>query len=196
MGGGRTLGQFALVSYIPGLLAAFLDRLRLDLDPGCRPHAHVTVLPPRPFTGEIGEAIEHMQEEARHVEPFEIILGDVEIFPVTNVIFISLKLGEPQVRELHRLLDTGSLKFRCPFDFHPHITIAQEVPAEQVQDAAPRRPRTVGPPTRDPRNFVVESLSFVQNVAPSVWVDSAARRPRSCRRRLTKFARKRTIKYF
>ncbi len=36
-GCGRTLSQFALVAYIPGPLAEFLDRLRLDLTPNSNP---------------------------------------------------------------------------------------------------------------------------------------------------------------
>lgn len=171
-GGERTLGHFALVSYIPGPLAAFLDSLRLDLNPDCRPHAHVTVLPPRPFTGEIAEALEHLTEEAHLVEPFEIVLGDIEVFPVTNVIYLSLKCGEPQIRHLHGLMDSGSLKYCCPFEFHPHITIAQEVGAAGVQEAA-RLARDRWACYTGPRSFFVNSLSFVQNVAPLVWLDLA-----------------------
>jgi 2'-5' RNA ligase len=171
-GGGRTLSQFALVSYLPGPLAAFLDRLRLDMDPGCRPHAHVTILPPRPFTGEIREAIDDMTKKARLIEPIEILLGDVDVFPFTNVLYIGLELGEPQIRQLHSLLDSGSLKFCCPFDFHPHITVAQELTKDNVQEAA-RLARGKWAEYKGSRRFLVESLSFVQNVAPYVWVDLA-----------------------
>ena len=61
--GGRTLGQFALVSYLSDPLASFLDRLRLDLDPKCSPHAHVTILPPRPMTCEIRDALNQLADE-------------------------------------------------------------------------------------------------------------------------------------
>jgi 2'-5' RNA ligase len=171
-GGGRTLGQFALVSYIPDPLASFLDRLRLDLEPQCRPHAHVTILPPRPFHHEISEAVEHLTDEARLFPPIEITLGEIEIFPVSNVIFIGIASGERDVRRLHDLMDTGNLYHRCPFEFHPHITIAQELPPESVQEAA-RIAREQWAAWDGPRTFTVDAMSFVQNVAPYLWVDLA-----------------------
>src|ERR1035438_9490908 len=43
------LNVFALVIYIHDPLGSFLDDLRRQLVPGCNPHAHVSVLPPRPL---------------------------------------------------------------------------------------------------------------------------------------------------
>ncbi|MES1257509.1 MAG: 2'-5' RNA ligase family protein [Acidobacteriota bacterium] len=169
---GRTLGQFALVSYLPEPLGSFLDRLRLDLDPGCKPHAHVTILPPRPFTDDLGHAIEHLKDEGRLFPPIDIQLGDVEIFPVSNVIFIGLAKGVRGVRKLHDVLDTGGLHYDCPFAFHPHITIGQDLKPECVREAA-RIAREKWAAYDGPRSFVVDSLSFVQNVAPGLWIDLA-----------------------
>ena len=45
----QRLNVFALVIYIPDPLGRFLDDLRRELVPGCNPHAHVSVLPPRPL---------------------------------------------------------------------------------------------------------------------------------------------------
>ncbi len=45
----QRLNVFALVIYIPDPLGRFLDDLRTALVPGCNPHAHVSVLPPRPL---------------------------------------------------------------------------------------------------------------------------------------------------
>ena len=49
------MNLYALVSYIPGALGEFLDRLREELVAGCDPHAHITALPPRPIAGPVGE---------------------------------------------------------------------------------------------------------------------------------------------
>ena len=46
---GERLNVFALVIYIPGPLGKFLDDLRRELVPSYNPHAHVSVLPPRPL---------------------------------------------------------------------------------------------------------------------------------------------------
>ncbi len=171
-GGRRTLNQFALVSYLPDPLAGFLDRLRLDLTPDCSPRAHVTILPPRPLTAEIKESVERLEEECRLFPPFEIRLGSIEIFPKSNVIYISLARGEHELHALHENLNAGQLEYDGPFPYHPHITIAQDITAEQV-DALTQIARDRWASWNGPRSFFVERLSFVQNVAPGAWVDLA-----------------------
>jgi 2'-5' RNA ligase len=171
-GGGRTLGQFALVSYLPDPLASYLDRLRLDLDPDCSPHAHVTVLPPRPMSAEISQAITELNEESHEFPPFEVELGDAQIFPVSNVIYIELAKGQSALFSLHDRLERGSLKYQCRFEFHPHITIGQNLDPGHVEEAL-RAARARWSAYIGPRTFVVDSLSFVQNVAPDLWLDLA-----------------------
>jgi 2'-5' RNA ligase len=168
--GGRTLGQFALVSYLSDPLASFLDRLRLDLDPECSPHAHVTILPPRPMSCEIREALDELIDESRLFPPFDVELGDIRLFPVSNVIYIEIARGERELRKLHGLLEKGRLRYKCRFDFHPHITIGQDLNPELNQQAFEiARDKWNG--WDGPKSFTVENLSFVQNVAPLVWVD-------------------------
>jgi hypothetical protein len=168
----RTLSQFALVSYIPDPLGCFLDQLRLDLTPNCNPRAHVTVLPPRPIKGssDLKALSEHLEHEGRLSLPFEVTLGDIEVFPGTKVIYLGLQRGERELRHMHGNLNAGDLKFDAPFPFHPHITVAQDftpVRADELTEIARDRwARYTGP-----RSFPVECLSFVQNVAPGMWVD-------------------------
>jgi len=172
-GGGRTLSQFALVSYLPDPLARFLDRLRLELTPDCNPRAHVTILPPRPLNGEIKVTIQELSEETRLFPPFEIVLGDIRVFPVSNVIYVSLLKGENELHALHENLNAGQLEYDGPFPYHPHITIAQDIcPPDRVDELAARA-REKWAAYDGPRNFMVEKLSFVQNVAPHAWVDVA-----------------------
>jgi len=172
-GGGRTLSQFALVSYLPDPLGAFLDQLRLDLTPDCRPHAHVTILPPRPLHAEINSMIQELAEETRLFPPFEIVLGEIRVFPVSNVIYVSIARGEHQLHALHENLNSGQLEYDGPFPYHPHITIAQDIcPPEKGPELAARA-REAWQAYDGPRNFMVEKLSFVQNVAPQTWVDVA-----------------------
>src|SRR5579863_1433803 len=89
----QTVGQFALVSYIPDPLARFLDDLRLELTPGCRPHAHVTILPPRPLHDDLKDTVRQIAEDIRGSPPFRIELGDIEIFEDSNVIYLGLARG-------------------------------------------------------------------------------------------------------
>src|SRR5215471_18653934 len=87
------LNVFALVIYIPDPLGRFLDDLRRDLVPSCRPHAHVSVLPPRPLAVDWQVAGQQVRTCADAWAPFEIELGPIRMFPVTNVIYIELSRG-------------------------------------------------------------------------------------------------------
>jgi 2'-5' RNA ligase len=173
-GGGRTLGQFALVSYIPDPLAEFLDRLRLDLTPRCNPRAHVTVLPPRPIANgsDLKKLALHLEEEGRVAPPFEVALGDIDMFPETKVIFVNLAQGERELHALHENLNSGQLEYDGPFPYHPHITVAQDFDPNQAEEFA-RLARERWQRYDGPRRFMVECLSFVQNVAPGMWCDVA-----------------------
>jgi 2'-5' RNA ligase len=169
---GHTLGQFALVSYIPVPLARFLDDLRLELAPGCKPHAHVTVLPPRPLFHDLKETVELIAEETRAIPPFEVELGTVEIFELTQVVYIELARGADRLRELYGILNCDQLEHDETFPYHPHITLAQNTPSGEAEKlAAIARERWAA--YKGPRSFLVDRLSFVQNVAPSIWTDVA-----------------------
>ena len=172
-GNGRTLNYFALVSYIPDPLASFLDELRLDLMPRCNPHAHVTVLPPRPFTGDVNAAVEAFASEVVAFPPFEVTLGSIEVFPVSNVIYVSISGGETEIRDLHSRFNVGPLQHECNFPFHPHVTLAQDFEAEQVA-AFLETARKKWAEYSGPRSFLVETLSFVHNVAIGQWDDLAS----------------------
>jgi 2'-5' RNA ligase len=122
--------------------------------------------------GEVKQAIEELTEESRLFPPIEIELGDVQVFPVSNVIYVELAKGQRDIHILHDLLERGILKHKCVFDFHPHITIAQNLPADLVDEAF-RIARAQWAAYEESRTFVVESLSFVQNIAPGLWLDLA-----------------------
>ncbi|MDE3195776.1 MAG: 2'-5' RNA ligase family protein [Acidobacteriota bacterium] len=171
-GSGRTVGQFALVSYIPGPLSAFLDDLRRDLTPGCKPRAHVTVLPPRPLdtSVDLPALIQSLRDESRLSNPIEISLGEVEVFPVTDVIYIGIARGEHELHALHENMNFGQLEYDGPYPYHPHVTIAQNLRPDQVKELAEQARRKWAAYT-GPRRFTVDCLSFVQNIASNVWLD-------------------------
>ena len=172
--GSRTINQFAVVSYLPEPLAGFLDQLRLDLTPDSNPHAHVTVLPPRPIPGDtnLDSAIRQLTEGSAVCQPFEIRLGAIDVFPVSNVIFAELAIGSEILHELHGKLNSGLVQFSCPFPYHPHITIAQDIQPGQVE-AMLQQARDAWASYLGPRSFHVGAMSFVQNVARGIWVDIA-----------------------
>ena len=168
----KRLNVFALVMYIPGALGIFLDDLRRELAPHCNPHAHVSLLPPRSVAVGWGAASEQARGLTESWPAFEVELTGIQIFPVTEVIYIELGAGAGELRRMHSALSAGPLEFPEPFPYHPHITLAQELPHEQVAAAdelARRRWREF----EGERRFQAAKATFVQNTPGNCWLDLA-----------------------
>ncbi len=170
--GAEPINCFALVTYIPGPLGEFLDHLRRQLVPACVPRAHVTVLPPRPVVAPVEAAVEQLNGFIPDVPAFEIEARQVAIFGNTSVIYIELGAGREELKRIHGRMNSGHLGFVEPFEYHPHITLAQELTSDQVsqvQEEAKRRWAEF----RGPRTFPVETMTFVQNTSDNRWLDLA-----------------------
>ena len=169
-GEARTVSQFALVSYIPAPLSQFLDDLRIRLTPEVKPHAHITVLPPRPVYSDLEELKKRLTPVLRDVYPIQIELGSIKVFPVSNVVYLSIARGESELRTVNRALDQGALRFQTAFSYHPHITLAQDIAPEAVEEL-----RSIAHEEwenyRGERAFLIDSLWLVQNVMPNVWLE-------------------------
>jgi 2'-5' RNA ligase len=169
----KTLGWFALVSYIPDPLATFLDDLRRELTPGCRPKAHVTVLPPRPHHHDLEDTVRQITGACRNVRPFRVELCDMEIFEASQVVYLGLREGAKPLQDLYRTLNSGPLAYRECFPYHPHITIAQDLPGGGDAAAVAVMANEKWAGYKGACGFEVSSLSFVQHVAPAIWMDVA-----------------------
>jgi 2'-5' RNA ligase superfamily len=170
---GQRLNVFALVIYIPGSLGRFLDDLRRELTPGCNPHAHVSVLPPRPLSVDWEEASNQARALSEAYPPFRVELTEINIFPVTNVVYLEVGMGVAELAGMHDAMNEGPLQFNEPFPYHPHITIAQEIPLEsapEIDERARRRWREY----RGARSFQADDAVFVQNTMDKCWIDLAA----------------------
>jgi 2'-5' RNA ligase len=166
------LNLFALVIYIPGPLGRFLDDLRKELAPAYDPHAHVSVLPPRPLSADWEAASNHARALIESTPPFRVQLTDVSMFPVTNVVYLEVGEGARELLSMHREMSQGPLHFNEPFVYHPHITLAQEIPMPEVaeiHETARRRWLEY----RGERNFQAENAVFVQNTLKNCWLDLA-----------------------
>jgi 2'-5' RNA ligase len=168
----QRLNVFALVIYIPDPLGRFLDDLRRDLVPGCNPHAHISVLPPRPLAVDWQVAGEQVRVCAGNWVPFDIVLQRIRIFPVTNVIHLELGEGETEMCRIHAAMNSQALEFDEPFAYHPHITLAQEIPPGHVA-AVNRRAQELWDGYTGPRSFRAERTALVQNTLGNCWVDLA-----------------------
>ena len=166
------LNVFALVIYIPDPLGSFLDHLRRELVPHYNPHAHVSVLPPRPLAVSWQTASAEAAALTAGWEPFEVELNDVAIFPVTDVVYLEVGRGSQELGRMHAAMNTTSLAFQEPFVYHPHITLAQELPLDQVsavRELAARRWREY----RGRRAFQASRAVLVQNTLSNCWLDLA-----------------------
>jgi 2'-5' RNA ligase len=170
LNGQTPLAQFALVSYITGPLGKYLDELRLRLDPACKPNAHVTILPPRTLSGTPEEAAAGIRRLSPNFDPLTVRLGDVAMFPVSNVIYIEVAAGREALLQMFHAMNSGASAFREPFPYHPHITLAMPLagvdPRKLLEDA--RRDWAAYP---QERKFRVEKLSFVQSYDRCCWID-------------------------
>lgn len=160
---------YALVTYLPEPLGSFLNQLRAELVPGCDLRAHVTVLPPRPLASE-QEAWEQIRRETRRLAPVMIELGEVEVFPETQVIFLSLRQGSEELHQMHEQLSRNALAFVEPFAYHPHITLAQGLAPEAVSGCRELAARRWGNYC-GPRSFQLTTMTFVRSADRLEWLD-------------------------
>lgn len=171
--GAERINSFALVTYIPDPLASFLNNLREELEAaGPAPRAHVTLLPPRPIGCPTCDAVRQLGGKLHTLEAFELGLGEPQLFPGTNVVYISIASGLNHLEHLHTLLNDETLGYNEPFPYHPHVTLAQGL----CSSAAPRalelaRIRWAQFPHF--RRFLAESVVFVQNTLDNQWLDLA-----------------------
>jgi 2'-5' RNA ligase len=162
--------KFALVSYIGQPLAGFLDQLRCNLDPGCKPRAHVTLLPPRILCSSQERAAREIRTLSRQFQPFEIRLGDVSKFCGSNVIHLELADGRDRLFEMHRAMNCGASRFKEGYEYCPHVTIAQYLDPAAVDETF-ERARAAWESYPFEKSFTVNKLSFVSSPDCANWVD-------------------------
>jgi 2'-5' RNA ligase len=119
--------SYAVVAYLKGELAEFVENLRRTVHPEhAHLPAHITVLPPRPLCGSEASAMEWFVQKCGGVDPFEVVMGDVESFvPTTPTVFIRVAHAAYRIRELHDRLNTGPFAHTEGLLFMPHLTIAK-----------------------------------------------------------------------
>jgi 2'-5' RNA ligase len=100
--------------------------------------AHVTLLGPTEVATEALPAVEkHLEAVAFAQQPFTIHLRGTGTFrPVTEVVFVTLAMGISECELLAEAITSAEGVTRgSRFPYHPHVTIAQDVPPAAL-DAA------------------------------------------------------------
>lgn len=98
---------------------------------------HVTLLPPTAVAGgEFDVVDEHLSGVAAKVAPFVMRLrGSATFRPVSPVVFVQVARGIGDCEWMERLVRGGPLARSLHFPYHPHLTVAHDLPAD-VLDAA------------------------------------------------------------
>lgn len=165
---------YAIVVYLKGPLAEFVNHLRRELNPQyAGKGAHVSVLPPRPLIISEAAAVDEARAQCAEWEPFEVEVSSVKDFlPVNGVVYLELGRGAQQMCRLNQTLNQGHLAHQEPLLFTPHITIAQDLDEQRTRQLLVQVTQEVAAYT-GPRRLLVETLTFVRQAPNGDWLDLA-----------------------
>ena len=113
-------------------LQAWRERLGDPNASGIPPH--VTLLPPTALPDEsLPEVEEHLRRIAAAESPFEMHLrGSATFRPVSPVVFVPLVRGISECERVEAQVRSGPLARTLSFPYHPHVTVAQDVPGDAL----------------------------------------------------------------
>ena len=166
----KRINQFAVVAYVGGPLAEFVNGLRCELTPGCPHQAHITVLPPRSLDVPVHEAASQMRSILERFEAIDVVADGVSVFPGTHVLKLTINQGRNELRTLHDILNTGPFERQENYPYVPHITLCMGIPEDKVVEfaqMATERWQEFGGAAR----LSVDSLTFVQQREDETWAD-------------------------
>jgi 2'-5' RNA ligase len=134
-GGGTT--RIGVAIDIPEPWGSALTRRRAEAgDPqAAYTPAHVTLLGPTEVHTELLPSVEKQLEEiASAQQPFSIHLRGTGTFrPITDVVFVTLDVGISECKLIAGAIAAAEGVHRdSRFPYHPHVTVAQDVPAEAL----------------------------------------------------------------
>ncbi|QTE28805.1 2'-5' RNA ligase family protein [Pengzhenrongella sicca] len=136
----------------------FGDPLAGDIPP------HITLLGPTVVEPrELADISAHLARVAAATRPFVFQLRGTGSFrPVSPVVFVQVDEGAPECARLEAAVRSGPLAQDVRFDYHPHVTVAHEVP-----DAA--LDRAFAEMAQFQARFVVSGFQFFEHGDDNVW---------------------------
>jgi 2'-5' RNA ligase len=98
---------------------------------------HVTLLPPTPVpAGRMADVEAHLAAAAAEHPPFVMHLSGTGTFrPTSPVVFIQVATGVADCELLEQAIRRGPLERELEFPYHPHVTVAQDVPDAALDEA-------------------------------------------------------------
>ena len=170
----RAAGEAATEAPVPplvGVILGFPERVSEELrawrasfgDPMAEViPAHITLVTTTE-TDDWEAAADHVRSVAARTEPFRVGLSGTGSFrPVSPVVYLNVTDGFDECVRLHKELQQGPLERDLPFPYHPHVTVAHDVPAEQL-DAAESALGSYS------ESFTVASMGLYEHDADGFW---------------------------
>jgi len=98
---------------------------------------HITLLPPTQVHADDLDSIEkHLRTVAESEQSFEIRLRGTGTFrPVSPVVFVSVVMGIGNCERVEARVRSGPLARELAFPYHPHVTVAHDLPADVLERA-------------------------------------------------------------
>jgi 2'-5' RNA ligase len=132
----RTIG---VAIPIPEPYGSALQRVRESFgDPLARSiPTHITLLPPTEVAADdLDDIDKHLRTIAESEQPFDIHLRGTGTFhPVSPVVFVSVVLGISDCERVESRVRSGPLARDLTFPYHPHVTVAHDLPPDVLQRA-------------------------------------------------------------
>ncbi|MDR0483425.1 MAG: 2'-5' RNA ligase family protein [Cellulomonadaceae bacterium] len=125
---------------------------------------HITVIGPTAVdTTDLPAIYEHLDSVASNFGTFGVEIHGVGSFrPVNPVVYMNIEDGATKCAQLEQQVRNGPLSQDLRFPYHPHITVAHEVPEDQL-DRAVMKMRTFQ------ARFRVSALWLYEHCDDGVW---------------------------
>jgi 2'-5' RNA ligase len=121
---------------IPAPHGDYLQQRRADFGDPQASHipAHITLLPPTEVDEQTYAAfLSHCADVATAQRAFEVVLRGTGTFrPLSDVVFIQVAKGVSNCEALEVALRSGPVTRSLDFYYHPHVTVAHNVPEEAL----------------------------------------------------------------
>lgn len=98
---------------------------------------HITLVPPTDVACEVlADVHDHLAAVAATVEPFTVHLRGTGTFrPVSDVVFVAVVEGISGCEQLAGACRRGPLDIELNYPYHPHVTIAHDLPQQALDRA-------------------------------------------------------------
>lgn len=124
---------------VPEPWGSLVREARIGYGEGRAEHipTHITLLPPTETTAErLEELLTYLADLARRSASFPVMLRGTGTFrPVSDVVYIQVASGVSSCELLQHAVRQGPVWRQLDFPYHPHITLAHDLPTEVLDRA-------------------------------------------------------------